>query len=240
MLKRHGIPSLIVLLCLTCGIASAADPIRLVFAFWGDSVRADYFKEIVERYEALNPHVEIELYYTGWADYHDQILTMAIGGIAPDIAVVSRLYIAPFAEEGIIRPLDDLLAMEPDFLPLDEQIHPAFLKSAMYQGQFYGFPIWSSVGVIGFNRELFEAYGVATPELQHWTWESFADTARRLTSDLDGDGVNDTWGLHLRIPVNSDRHSGSIQSCVQVQFSQAVPIQSRQPNPVLCRHLTKC
>jgi len=43
----------------------------------------------------------------------------------------------------------------------------------------------------------------------------------------------------VRIPVNSDRHSGSIQSCVQVQFSQAVPIQSRQPNPVLCRHLTK-
>jgi hypothetical protein len=47
-----------------------------------------------------------------------------------------------------------------------------------------------------FNADLFAETGLLNPrELgEQWTWETLASSAKRLTRDKDGDGVNETYG----------------------------------------------
>ena len=52
-----------------------------------------------------------------------------------------------------------------------------------------------------YNAGLFEEAGVKTPkeyyEEGNWTWETFLETCRAMTQDLDGDGVTDVWGCNV-------------------------------------------
>ena len=48
--------------------------------------------------------------------------------------------------------------------------------------------------VVYYNKGLFDAAGVAYPTAD-WTWDSFMDTAKSLTTDSDSDGTTDQWGV---------------------------------------------
>ena len=91
---------------------------------------------------------------------------------------------------GALLPLDDRLKKERQNVP---DLLPTALEYWNRDGKLWAVPYNLSVQNLYFNRDLFARQGLKTPE-QHekdgtWTWETYLDLARRLTTGSGGDKV---------------------------------------------------
>jgi multiple sugar transport system substrate-binding protein len=59
-----------------------------------------------------------------------------------------------------------------------EDYWPGLLESAKFEGSVYGFPRDIEVNVIYYNKDMFDAAGVAYPS-DDWTWDDFLARPRR-------------------------------------------------------------
>jgi multiple sugar transport system substrate-binding protein len=174
-------------------------------------------RERIRLFEAQNPELKVRL-VTG--DY-SKLLTMAAGGVAPDVAYIDYVYIPYFAKRGVVACLDERVAQEPEgFL---DRFFPCTLQGVRYRGGLYGLPdAWSPV-LLYYNKSLFDERNRAHPEepLTYpgpaWTWDDFRRAARLLTADLDGDGRTDRYGAlvpgsHHRWPIFVWQNGGEVTS----------------------------
>lgn len=200
--KSRGVWVLLLTL-VTCVLlasaATAAEKIKLQFAMWiSSSTEVPEQIALLEKYMAMNPNVEIELVYQGWSGYHEKMLTLAAGGITPDVMVLSRLHVPNFADSGIIRPIDEWYNQEPESFRNDVME----TVSGTYKGKFYGIPIWGGPTVIEYNADLFEQAGVVQPYVlagqKAWTWDVFVEFGRKITRDINGDGYRDIF-MHAKL-----------------------------------------
>lgn len=72
-------------------------------------------------------------------------------------------------------------------------ILPVFIENNTWNGVLWSFPFNKSVRALYYNKDLFREAGL-DPEHPPTTWEEYLEYARRITKDLDGDGVPDIWG----------------------------------------------
>ena len=130
-------------------------------------------------------------------DYYTKVQTALAGGTSADLIWLSQEWIAGMADQGALLDITDYLAAD--------LRHPAadvndyffdILKTAMYEGRYYGLPWIAQPVVMYYNRELFDAAGLDYPDLT-WTWDDFEAAAAALTQDTDGDGANDQWGFTM-------------------------------------------
>lgn len=78
---------------------------------------------------------------------------------------------------GGIEPLEEAI----DFA----DIEPILISWNSYKGHVYGAPTDFTTGVIWYNEDLFDRYGVTYPT-DDWTWEGFRETAKKLTHPDEG------------------------------------------------------
>ena len=132
---------------LATGTASAADMTITVWA--GGSNADDVYRvdaiemaaDILQREaeingESINITVDKKL-YDGWDDFKQAVTLAAESGNAPHIVVTGHEDIAPWANAGIIRKMEDLIDMEA--WPVND-IFPNLIKIASYEGAVYGLP----------------------------------------------------------------------------------------------------
>lgn len=198
--KSLRVGVILLLLVSLTGVASA-EKIKLQFSMWIDGANAGEVaaqQALIDQYNQMNPHVEVELYYQGWGGYHDKLLTMAVGGIAPDIMALSRLHMPNFAEQGVIQPIDPWFELESE--EFKDNIFETV--SGTYNGKLYGIPIWGGPIVAQYNADLFDLAGLLQPtqlaQQGDWTWDVFVDYGKKITRDLNGDGINDVF-MHSRL-----------------------------------------
>lgn len=189
-----------VLLLVNVG-SMAQEKVTLQFAMWIGGSNPDEYNqqmELIQRYIDMNPHVEIELFYQGFSGYHERLITMAAGGVLPDVMTVSRISLPSFAEQGLVQPIDAWLEKESaEFL--DNIME---LVSGTYKGQVYGIPIWGGPIVAEYNADLFAQAGLEEPmnlaRSGEWTWDTFVDYGKKITKDFNGDGIRDQF-MHARL-----------------------------------------
>jgi len=63
-----------------------------------------------------------------------------------------------------------------------------------YNGKTYGLPRDLSDVMLYYNKDLFDAAGVAYPN-DNWTWDDLRDAAKKLTRDKNGSGTVNQWGF---------------------------------------------
>ena len=132
---------------LATGTASAADMTITVWA--GGSNANDVYRvdaiemaaDILQREaeingESINITVDKKL-YDGWPDFKQAVTLAAESGNAPHIVVTGHEDIAPWANAGIIRKMEDLIDMEA--WPVND-IFPNLIEIASYEGAVYGLP----------------------------------------------------------------------------------------------------
>ncbi len=132
---------------LATGTAAAADMTITVWA--GGSNASDVYRvdaiemaaDILQREaeingESINITVDKKLYAT-WDDFKQAVTLAAESGNAPHIVVTGHEDIAPWANAGIIRKMEDLIDMEA--WPVND-IFPNLIEIASYEGAVYGLP----------------------------------------------------------------------------------------------------
>jgi multiple sugar transport system substrate-binding protein len=170
---------------------AADETVVLTWAFWGSPAEKESHERVAAAFMEEHPEIEIEFWHQPWNDYFTKLQALWASGDPNVIPDVAFLWPTPrYAAEGVLENLDPFVAASGYDL---EAYWPGLLESARFEGSVYGFPRDIEVNVIYYNKDLFDAAGVAYPA-DGWTWDDFTAAAEALTQK-DANGMTTVYGL---------------------------------------------
>ena len=116
------------------------------------------------------------------------VTLLAAGEVPCDVARYDIALTPQLAAMGVLLNLDNL-AEEAGIS--EEEFYPGPWSSCIWNGSLYGVPLDTCCTILYYRKDLFEAENLVVPT----TWEELRSAAKKLTKDLDGDGVIDQWGF---------------------------------------------
>ncbi len=163
------------------------------FMVFGDPAELAAYQTLVAAFEAAHPEIPVELIHIPSAsDYRLRLGADFAAGDPADVVLINYRRFAPFAAMGSLEPLAPYLRRSD--LISDSDFFPPATDAFRWRGQLMCIPQNISSLVVYYDKDLFDAAGLAYPS-DDWTWDEFLSTAQALTRDLDGDGVTDQYGL---------------------------------------------
>ncbi|WP_156253859.1 ABC transporter substrate-binding protein [Pseudactinotalea terrae] len=133
---------------------------------------------IVDSWNADNPDIQVELVQAGWDGIYDKLITQFNGGTAPDIIHYEAGSIAPFAVDGYLADLTDLI--NPDFA---SDVSEGIWESVTVNDQIIAYPTTLQSYMVFANTDLLEAAGVEVPTGATMTWDELREIAQATTTD---------------------------------------------------------
>ncbi|MGJ9425367.1 ABC transporter substrate-binding protein [Nesterenkonia halotolerans] len=163
-----------------CGGAedpTAEEPVELRFAFWGSDARVQNTQEIIDTFEAAHPEIQIEMEYSDWDGFWDQLNTQMAGGDTPDIFQMDAPYLREYAERDMLMDLSEVdLSEVPDDI----------VESGTIDGEYFGLASGVTAPVFVANPRLFDEADVGMPDDTTWTWDDYAQLAQDISENVDG------------------------------------------------------
>ena len=170
--------------------AAAADgQTVLKWSIW-DKDLTIYYAPLVEAFEAKHPEVKIELVDLGSSDYQT-VLGTQLTGSGSDFDVVTMKDVPGYTtlvNKGVLEPLNDYIAKD----SVDLDVFKGLTDQIQIDDKLYELPFRSDFWVVYYNKDVFDAAGVAYPT-NDMTFEEYDALARSLTVDEPGSEV---YGAH--------------------------------------------
>ena len=132
----------------------AATPEKI--EFWTMSLKPKfipYFQALVKKYEAQNPGVKIEWVDFPWDILQLKLITAIAAGTPPSLVNLSVPWAEELARDGLIEPVESLMAQPSIYTK-------GALDDMRFNGHIYGFPHYSNVNVIAYNKKILSAAGI--------------------------------------------------------------------------------
>jgi multiple sugar transport system substrate-binding protein len=163
------------------------------YAIWGDPAEIDSQTKLVESFEAVNPTIDVKVSVADWDSYWEKLLTGLAGGAAPDVFAMDGPLAPDYQGRDVLLDLQPLIERDGyDLGQLADQGVGVF-KTA--DGKQYGLPRDLNVGVLYYNKKIFDAAGIPYPD-DTWDWAKLTEVGKQLTLDTNSDGTMDQWGLY--------------------------------------------
>ncbi len=128
-------------------------------------------------------------------EYIQQLTTEALSKTLPDIVWENDTLNPTLAGNNLLFDVKPWLEEGKDGLKA-ENFQENFLGQYVIDDQITGIPVSADVGLIIYNKTLFDRYGVELPEFG-WTYEDMYDKARRITEASNGE----VYGLRTPIGI---------------------------------------
>ena len=172
-------------------LASAAK--KVTISFWqagGNPETSALVRQIIKEFEAANPDVQVNFQAIPWAEHpHTKFQAAIVGGTIADVFTVGDPFEHVLAAADGLEPLDGYMSQE-----MKKDFYPQLLERTKYNGKTYALPWFGTVRAMFYRKDLLAAAGIPEPTTS-WTWEEFVTYARKLTRDLNGDGIIDQYGF---------------------------------------------
>jgi multiple sugar transport system substrate-binding protein len=177
------------------GITGKEDP--------ATATQEDWWNFMIDEYRKMHPNVSIKLEIVPWGDLTQKMNVAVATQSWPDIFIHATSEVLKYAEQGVVEPIDDYLALAGEDV---DDFFPTALEQSQLDGKTYCWP-WNGYGtLLVINRAIFAERGVEDllpgPDGQ-WTYEEFLEAAKATTFDRDGDGTTDVYGFALGFKDNS-------------------------------------
>lgn len=170
--------------------ASAKEVTLTFMTQWQRAVMED----IVQEFQETHPGIKIKLLHEGWAAYGTalpKLLTMAAGGVMPDVLEVRHDLYYPLADAGLLYDLSAFYNR--DASKLKGYWGPAIVEGARLNGRLMQIPYYGLEGemwAITYSRDVFNEAGLIEPSQlvaqKRWNWDSFIQAAEKLTKAQSG------------------------------------------------------
>ena len=148
----------------------------------------------IEKFEAEHKNVKVH-YYSGIRkeDYSEWFSRQLLRGKEPDVFMVLGEDFNQFAEIGVMKDLELLMANDPDFQA--DNYYSTTLQAGQYGGRQYALPYETVPTLMFVNKSLLNKEGLFVPD-NDWTWDDLYQICQRITKDKDGDGILDQFGTY--------------------------------------------
>jgi len=170
--------------------APADEQVKIRVALW-DYSNTEYYKTMFDAFSAQYPNIEYEVVEFPADEYPTTIKTQLAGNQDFDVVFLKDLpTMSALIAGGHLMPLDDLMANDPDF---DKSHYSGLIEQLGVDGKSYGVPFRKDNNMIFYNKDLFDAAGVAYPE-DGMSMQDYYDLAEKMTS---GTGNDKVYGAHM-------------------------------------------
>lgn len=146
-------------------------------------------KKIVQQYQDEHPHIRIELDSLNTDQQKLKLKTQAASREVPDITIVNpAAQMKPFVDAGLFAPLNDMVEKN----GLKDTFQEGILDWYTFDNNLYALPDGNNIGLVYYNKELFEQAGVQVPA----TFEEMVATVKTLKEkgiQPMAIGEKDTW-----------------------------------------------
>jgi ABC-type glycerol-3-phosphate transport system substrate-binding protein len=129
--------------------------------------------ELVRRFEDANPDLRVRIEATVPDGLPTRIQTALRSGTPPDVIDAQHGWVVPYAQAGLLQPLDDALEARGDYAP-------GALDYDTWDGRLWGLPYRIETHAVIFNKALFREVGL-DPDRPPDTWDELLAAARALT-----------------------------------------------------------
>ena len=177
----------------TAASDGGSDTVQLTYWYsWQDKIAENNVERIQEFNETVGKengiHVTAE-YQGTYDDLHSKLKSAFVANEEPDVCVMEIASIKSFADGGIIRPIQDMVAQE----DVDD-FYPGLMENCYVDGVLYGVPYLRSTPVLYYNKTLFEKAGL-DPEKGPSNWEELYSMSGQLADiGVSGYGfISDIW-----------------------------------------------
>lgn len=183
--------------------ATAASPesgtVTLTVSGWTSTPAEDALvQQQLQNFMTANPDIKVN-----WSpitgDYPTKMRANIAGGNVADVFYLQPPMAPEYIKNNKLLNLSPYMAR--DNVKADDYYSSLVTPFSCKDGQVFGLPKdWDSLGVF-YNKDLFQAAGVATPTA-NWTWNDFRDAAKKLTKS--GNAATSQYGITL--PADASRY----------------------------------
>ena len=169
-------------------VSSAMGQTVITWQMWaGGEEDTAGWQEIADLVNKQYPDIKVELQTAPWGDYWTKLAAQAAAGQMTDIFSLQSLRTPNFHQ--LMEPLGPYI--ERDGFPI-EQFIPSIIEGMSWDGNLYGLPFDLGTPLVFYNKDRFDAAGLAPTN--EWTMDDFHAATKALT--VDGKyGVGVTPGM---------------------------------------------
>jgi ABC-type sugar transport system permease subunit/ABC-type glycerol-3-phosphate transport system substrate-binding protein len=153
-----------------------------------------FWNEMKKSFEEDNPGIRLRLIKNM---QEEKIMTMIAGGVAPDVILFQGDRFLAFLTADALYDITEWVKRDSSEIDLGD-IYPITLKPFTMNNRLFGMPFSICPFIMFYNRDLFQKHNVPFPDTG-WTWEDMRKAAKKLTHDIDRDGVIDEFGLAMNL-----------------------------------------
>ena len=195
-MKKFIVLSLVALMAISSVFAGGAKEAAandgvttLTFAVW-DYTQNAYLSKAIAAFEAANPDIKIEVQDSPAADYITKLNTQLNGGSDVDLFLIKEAdKTKTFYDRGQLANLTPYV----EAAGIDMTAYNGTDANFTFDGSLYAMPLRTDQYVLFYNKDLFDAAGVAYPD-NDMTWAEFEELAAKLTQ---GEGPTKKYGAYF-------------------------------------------
>ncbi|MFX0195187.1 MAG: ABC transporter substrate-binding protein [Candidatus Hodarchaeota archaeon] len=169
------------------------EKVTISFVYISEKTRNLAWTAIIERFEKENPNIEVDGEAIAQSVLHEKTIQMVETGTTPDVYVMYEHFIGEFYAMGALEDLTDRTKA----LPFYDDFSDIALVGASVDGKILAVPQTLYNDGIYVRNDRIEDLGLSQPSVD-WTWDEFLDYAKKLTRDIDNDGITDQYGFGMR------------------------------------------
>ncbi|MEZ4646070.1 MAG: sugar ABC transporter substrate-binding protein [Chloroflexota bacterium] len=145
------------------------------------------FQAALDQVTAVHPEWSIELELIPQQGVVEKVSTQLAGNDLPDVFRAQGLLVQQWVRQGAFLDLTPFI--EQSGLDMGE-FYDGPVDQFRWNGELYGIPDTAAPDVVFYNKDMFDAAGLAYPT-DEWTYDDMRDAALLLTLDENGRNVTD-------------------------------------------------
>lgn len=171
--------------------ADAAEPsgeagkTTLNVLWWGSQTRHEQTTAMLEKFEELNPDIDVVMDYSDWDGYWTKLPAQVAGGQTPDVFQMDYAYLVQYAENGVLAELDSYV--EDGSLDMSN-VEQSILDSGSVDGKLYAISTGTNAPVMLYRKDIVEELGLELP--MNPTLTEYMDVAKAV---YEATGLRDTF-----------------------------------------------
>lgn len=171
------------------GDEAPADKVSLSYCYWGAESEAKVRKGAAELFNASQDKIVVNPVFVDSANYMAKLQAYFAAGNAPDVIQSSGNFGDTYINRGMMEDLTPYVQRD----GLQGTWNQLLVDNYTYDGKLYALPMIFNSFYIIYNKDLFDAAGLAYPT-NDWTEEEFLADAKALTK---GEGADKIYGIRL-------------------------------------------
>lgn len=178
----------------TSSDSSSGERVHITYAQWGNETETAATQKVADKFNSEQDRIEVEVVKIDHDTYVTKLNAMATAGELPDTGIMSEAGVLKFAENGLLADISSMYG-EGDAKPLDALTFKYQGTPVAYSAANEVLNLWYNIDLL---NEVCEKQNLDVKEMtppasaaDAWDWDTFVETAQKLTIDINGKNALD-------------------------------------------------